>query len=265
MVRVFRADGQGSDGDWSFEYTDWQGKRRVGIGTESKVETQHLAERVQAEHDAIRQGMSRPGSKSSIEAVSLRLATADESWEAPAAERGNAPAKRKEVAPNTNGRADETARKPGDRIGEQLVEAGIVTKAQLEEGLAYQVEYGGKIVNALIQLAYLSAEQFLMFMGSRRGTPTISLDGLSKIPKEIIGLMTAEMAMDYEAIPLDKMGKTVSVAMVCPTDREALGAMEKHIGLKVRPLLCERSQFRDALWRFYKKTPDRLKKKTVEQ
>lgn len=265
MVRVFRAEGQGSDGDWSFEYTDWQGKRRVGIGTDSKVETQHLAERVQSEHNAIRQGMPRPGTKSSIEAVSLRLATDDASWEAPAAHRENAHGRRERVAPNTNGRADEAPQKPSARIGEQLVEAGIIKKDQLDEGLAFQAEYGGKIVNALIQLEYLTADHFLTFMSTRRGTPTISLDGLSKIPKEIIDLMTAEMAMECEAIPLDKMGKTLSLAMVCPTDREALGSIEKHTGLKVRPLLCERSQFRDALWRFYKKTPDRLKKKTVEK
>ncbi len=39
---------------WKFQYTDWQGKRRSATGTTSKVQTEKLAQRVQAEQDAIR-------------------------------------------------------------------------------------------------------------------------------------------------------------------------------------------------------------------
>ncbi len=41
---------------WRFQYTDWKGCRRTATGTTSRPETEKLAGKVQAEHDAIRRG-----------------------------------------------------------------------------------------------------------------------------------------------------------------------------------------------------------------
>jgi len=49
---------------WRFSYTDFQGKRRVGTGSESRSETLKLAIRVQAQQDEIRKGF-RPVPKKS--------------------------------------------------------------------------------------------------------------------------------------------------------------------------------------------------------
>lgn len=49
---------------WRFEYKDWQGKRRKGIGAATRAETEKLALRVQVEQDEIRKGY-RPIPKTS--------------------------------------------------------------------------------------------------------------------------------------------------------------------------------------------------------
>lgn len=50
MLNVFRTKGT----CWSFRYVDYVGVRRIGTGTTSKQETEELARRVQAQHNAIR-------------------------------------------------------------------------------------------------------------------------------------------------------------------------------------------------------------------
>ena len=45
---------------WRFQYTDWTGRRRTATGTESKLHTTKLANRVQAQHDEIRKGFRPP-------------------------------------------------------------------------------------------------------------------------------------------------------------------------------------------------------------
>jgi integrase len=51
---------------WRFEYRDWQGRRRKGTGTTSKLETLKIAEAMQAREDEIRRGL-RPPPKASDE------------------------------------------------------------------------------------------------------------------------------------------------------------------------------------------------------
>ena len=45
---------------WKFQFTDWTGRRRSSTGTTSRTETEKLAARVEAEHDAIRRGHREP-------------------------------------------------------------------------------------------------------------------------------------------------------------------------------------------------------------
>lgn len=54
---------------WRFEYTDWQGKRRIKTGHASKTETEMLALKVRGEQDEIRRGY-RPIPKSKDEYTS---------------------------------------------------------------------------------------------------------------------------------------------------------------------------------------------------
>ncbi len=262
MVRVFRSTEEGSSDDapWSFTYTDWQGKRQVGVGTESKVETQHLAERVQAEHDVLRQGMRRTSDKPKSDPpepplpdLELVESTPPIEFSAPSeAPRPAPPSKKTEDAERAKRRegGDDRSLK-STRLGDQLVEASFITEGQLVEALAYQKRHGGRIVNILIQLEYLTADAFLMFMGKRRGVPRFVLANYRNIPDDVLELVSAELAAELEVIPIDRIGKILTVAMVCPVDEAGLKRLQEQTKLNVRPMLCSRAEFREALQRFY--------------
>lgn len=246
MVRVFHETGPNATAEtlWSFSYVDWQGRKQVSVGTESRLETQRLAERVQAEHDVLRKAM-RPKVTTPPPAIleperrdedpqTLLVEPPDQAIAAP--------------APMPQYRSH-GAEKPlhGVRVGDQLVETNVISGAQLDEALAHQKLFGGRIINILIQLGYLTAEDFLVFMGNRPGIPRIVLDNYAWLSKEVLELIPADMAAELEVIPIDRLGKTISVAMVCPIDLDALERIQEHTGLKIRPLLCSRPELRTAL------------------
>jgi len=136
------------------------------------------------------------------------------------------------------------------RIGDLLIEAGAITPGQLDEALAVQKRDGGKLVENLIVLGYLSPKSFVNFLSKQPGMASISLLNYS-IPREIIGLVPAEFALKHELLPLDKMGRDLTVGMACPLDRSTLKQLEQLTGLRVKPFLVSMGDIRVALKRYY--------------
>lgn len=136
------------------------------------------------------------------------------------------------------------------RIGELLVDSGLIQKEQLQEGLALQAAKGGKIVETLISLGYLNAEAFVSFLARQPGVASIDLSKY-EIPRELIGLIPREMAVKHEIFPIDRLGRLLTVGMVCPLDSATVKDIEERTGLRVKPLLCAPNDIRAAIDRYY--------------
>jgi HD-like signal output (HDOD) protein len=131
-----------------------------------------------------------------------------------------------------------------------LLAGGLVTQLQLDEALKMQREQGGKIVENLIALDYLSSHAFLNFLSKQGGLASVDLLNFT-IPRDIIDLIPAEMALKHEVLPMDKMGKHLTVGMACPLDEATIRQLEDITGLRVRPLLVSMNDVRVALKRYY--------------
>ena len=139
----------------------------------------------------------------------------------------------------------------GPRIGEMLVEAGLVSDEQVNEALKIQREQGGKTVGILIALRYLEPRDFLGFLSIRPGIAAI--DPLNyTIPRQVIDLIPAEFALKHEIVPIDKMGKHLTVGMVCPLDSRTIDELGDMTGLTIRPLLVAMKDAQIALDRYYR-------------
>ncbi|GMV92271.1 MAG: hypothetical protein AMXMBFR82_20490 [Candidatus Hydrogenedentota bacterium] len=136
------------------------------------------------------------------------------------------------------------------RIGELLVDAGLIHREQLQEGLNTQAAKGGKIVETLIALGYLDAEAFVGFLARQPGVASIDLSKY-EIPRQLIELIPREMAVEHEIFPIDKLGRLLTVGMVCPLDSATVQKIEERTGLRVKPLLCAPSDIRSAIERYY--------------
>ncbi len=139
------------------------------------------------------------------------------------------------------------------RIGELLIEHGYISTDQLEEALHVQKSKDERIGNILMDLGYLSEAKFLEFLGSMPGTASIDLESC-EMSGDILETVRHELAHRLELVPIGKLGNTLTVAMVCPLDKDGQKELEDSTGLKVRPVLCSRSAVVTTLERYYKDT-----------
>lgn len=151
-----------------------------------------------------------------------------------------------EPDPSSPGAHDPNA----DRLGGKLVKSGLISANQLRHALELQDRKGGRIADILIHLGALDSYRFLEFLAKQPGTPSISLKHC-RIQEDIISMVPIEFCQSNELIPIDRMGKLLTVGMVCPLDRVAIEALQEMTGLRVKPMLCSRNEVKDAIQRYY--------------
>jgi HD-like signal output (HDOD) protein len=140
------------------------------------------------------------------------------------------------------------------RIGELLVDEGLITRKQLAEALKLQGEKGGKLAEILITLHYLDPHALVNFLARQPGVASIDLQHYV-VPRELIDLIPKELALKHEVFPIDRLGRLLTLAMAFPLDRRAIGEIEVATGLRIKALLCSASDIRAAVQRYYPYDP----------
>lgn len=142
------------------------------------------------------------------------------------------------------------SRKKKKKIGELLVEAGLVTKHMLDESLQYQQKYGGGITQYLISFGYLREEDLAGCIAKQFGVPYLPLrtydtaaEVYSRIPLELIRL--------YLVVPVDVHQDTLSVVMADPLDTKALEAIAAATGMHLAVYVSTISEIADTLEQRY--------------
>jgi HD-like signal output (HDOD) protein len=132
-----------------------------------------------------------------------------------------------------------------------LLKEGLITPSQLQDALDKQRTDGGKIVENLIALEYLDTQTFVRFLSRQPGMASIDLLNYT-IPADVIRLIDRDFAIKHQLVPIDKMGRDLTVGMACPLDAATVAALEERTGMKVRPLLVSMNDVRVALDNYYR-------------
>ena len=112
------------------------------------------------------------------------------------------------------------------RIGDLLVQNGIITEQQLETALAAQKKTGAKLGNTLIELGYLTTMRFLEFLAEQLRIPYIDLKHYKYSP-ETVALLPETYARRFRAVPLDDSQDRLLVGMADPTDLYAFDELSR--------------------------------------
>ncbi len=132
---------------------------------------------------------------------------------------------------------------PHKRLGELLIEEELVTENQLEEAQKVQQEKGGFIGQILIQLGFVSQEAVASCLVKQCKIPHLSLMDYD-IGNDVLQLVPEEVCQKYQLIPIDKLGRILTVAMVDPLDLEALTEVRQVCpDLRIKPILCNWEHF----------------------
>lgn len=141
------------------------------------------------------------------------------------------------------------------RIGDLLVENGIISQIQLENALAEQKTSGRKLGRTLIDSGYIEEQQLLEFLSRQLDIPFIDLRTYNLTP-ETVAIIPEIQARRYRAIALDASGPEVLVGMGDPTDLFAFDALAKVIKRPIRTAVVREGDMLEAFDNLYRRTQE---------
>ncbi len=144
-----------------------------------------------------------------------------------------------------------TAPAPPKRLGELLLEQNLITREQLDEGIAEQERSGGFLGQILVGLGHVTQEDITSCVVKQCKIPHLSLLDYDISP-EVVALVPRETCLKYGLIPIDKLGRILTIAMVDPLDIDALEAVRQSCpDLRIKPILCNWHHFDTVVHRVF--------------
>jgi len=136
------------------------------------------------------------------------------------------------------------------KLGKFLLEENLVTQEQLDKALKDQEVHGGRLGTNLMKLGYITEKQLISILSKQYNVPGVDLSTMD-IEDGVLKLIPSNIATKYELIPLSRIGKTLTVAMVNPDDIFALEDIKFSTGFEVQPVVTTEISIRNALEKFY--------------
>src|SRR5262245_69923 len=122
------------------------------------------------------------------------------------------------------------------RLGDLLVAGGIITPAQLQEGLNYQKSKAGRLGVCLIKLGYLTEDILHSVLTRQFGVSVVDLS-TTEIEPDVVKLLPRDYVVRYQVVPVRKNGSVLSVAVNDPNDMQVLDDLRFRTGCRIEPLL----------------------------
>lgn len=132
------------------------------------------------------------------------------------------------------------------KLGEILVEEGLIRDEQVQEGLKRQRATGELFGESLVALAYCTETDIARAIVRQFGLPYIDASKY-RIPKEVLEVVPAELMWQNQFIVLDKIGKSMLVAISGVLPGEVFEKLEKVSGSQLFLYVSTASQVAEAL------------------
>ena len=140
------------------------------------------------------------------------------------------------------------------RLGDILIEMGVMTPDQLSIALLEQKRTGKQLGRIIVELGFATEAIVRDALSESLGQESIDLSHVV-IDRETLSLIPKEAARRYRALPiaLDREKGELVVAMADPTNLVAIDQLRALLGVEydIRPLLASESDIENAINQFY--------------
>ncbi|EML5215774.1 Flp pilus assembly complex ATPase component TadA [Vibrio vulnificus] len=142
------------------------------------------------------------------------------------------------------------------RLGDLLVEEGIINEAQLDQALGAQRSGGRKLGDTLIDLGFLSEQQMLAFLSQQLDLPLIDLNRAT-VDIDAVQLLPEVHARRLRALVIGRNGDTLRIAMSDPADLFAQEALIGQLGqYGIEFVIAPERQLVEGFDRYYRRTKE---------
>ena len=136
------------------------------------------------------------------------------------------------------------------RLGDLLVTEKVITAEQLEQATKLQKESHSRLASALVKLGFLSDEDVTNFLSRQYGVPAINLSYF-EIDPAVVKLIPYETAKRYQILPLSRVGASLTIAMVDPTNVFAMDDIKFMTGFNIEPVVASESSIVEGIDKAY--------------
>jgi type IV pilus assembly protein PilB len=136
------------------------------------------------------------------------------------------------------------------KLGEKLVEAGVIKEAQLHEALAVQKRSNEKLGTILVRLKFIDDDDLTEALSQIFDLPSINLDNIEIEPKDL-RVIPADVAKRYKAIPVSRTGDTLTIAIADPSNFHVLDDIKFMTGLHVEAVIAPHHQIEETISKYY--------------
>src|SRR5881409_3649775 len=136
------------------------------------------------------------------------------------------------------------------KLGEILVRENLISPQHLRQALDYQREHGGRLGFNLVKLGLVSDDMITAVLSRQYGVPSVNLE-LFDIDDSVIRLIPREVAEKYSVLPLSRVGATLTLAMVDPTNVFAMDDIKFMTGLNVEPVVVAEASVQASIAKYY--------------
>src|SRR6266852_8289354 len=138
------------------------------------------------------------------------------------------------------------------RLGDLLVREKIITPDQLSQALKAQRDSGpnSRLGSTLVHLGFVSDEEVTNFLSRQYGVPAINLQYF-EIDASVVKLIPEETAKRYQILPLSRVGASLSIAMVDPTNVFAMDDIKFMTGFNIEPVVASESSILESIEKAY--------------
>lgn len=136
------------------------------------------------------------------------------------------------------------------KLGEVLLERGVISPKQLEDALTHQRTHGGLLGQVLTQLGFASEEDIALALTAQYGFPYLPLENY-ELDDSMVRLIPEHVARQYCVIPIDRVGNALTVSMADPSNIQAIEDIEMLTSCVVQAFISTPTDVLKALERSY--------------
>ena len=136
------------------------------------------------------------------------------------------------------------------QLGEILLERGVISRVQLESALKEQKELGLLFGEALVALKYATEEDIVQALTCQYGFPFLPLSNY-EISREVVAAVPVDVCKKYCLIPIDKIGRSLTLAMANPLNVQALEDVERLTSCAVQAFVSTASEIKNGIKHYY--------------
>ncbi|MGA2078589.1 MAG: ATPase, T2SS/T4P/T4SS family, partial [Terriglobia bacterium] len=150
------------------------------------------------------------------------------------------------------------------KLGDILLKENLISPEQLKQALEYQKANGGRLGGALVKLGFLSDDEVTVVLSHQYGVPSINLNHFEVDPG-VTKLIPMETALKFQVLPLSRVGTSLTLAMVDPTNVFAMDDIKFMTGFNIEPVVASETAIAEAIKKNYGSIEEQERKRELEE